>query len=100
MHHILNLSSHEMSILCLLIAAVALFLAIILTIIHYATGVMSGFVLGIAAGAHAWWPMMQGWFRDVAIPLLISAGSLIVWGGLQLWERFVEVGVAEVAERF
>ena len=89
MHHILNLSSHEMSILCLLIAAVALFLAIILTVIHYATGIMSGFILGLAAGTHAWWPMMQGWFRDVAIPLLISIASLLVWGLMQLWGRFL-----------
>ena len=95
MHHLLNLGSNELSILCLLIAAVALFLAIILTIIHYATGVMSGFVLGLAAGTHAWWPMLNTWARDVAIPLLISVGSLLLWGLAELWARFMESGVAE-----
>lgn len=92
MHHILNLSSHELSVVCLLIAAIALFLSIILTIIHYLTGIMSGFLLGLAAGTHAWWPMMQGWMRDVMIPLLISLGSLFLWSVVQLWEGFWQTG--------
>ena len=97
MPHILNLSSNELSTLCIMIAGIALFLAIILTLIHYATGVMSGFLLGLAAGTHAWWPMMQGWFRDVAIPLLISIGSLLLWALSRLYQTY---WVGEVMTRF
>lgn len=95
-----DLTPSEVSSICLMLAAVALFLAIILTIIHYITGVMAGFIAGVAAGTHAWWPMMTEWTRDVAIPLAISAGSLIVWLGAQVYERFHEAGVDEVLNRF
>ena len=92
-----SLTPAEVATLCLMLAVVSLFLAIILTVIHYVTGVMAGFLAGVAASTHAWWPMMQEWARDVAIPLVISAGSLLVWGLAQLYERF-ELG--EVLERF
>lgn len=95
-----NLTSAELSSMCLMIAVVALFISIILTIIHYITGVMAGFVAGIAAGTHAWWPMMQEWARDVAIPLVVSAGSLLLWGLAQLYERYLMSGVGDVMDRF
>lgn len=95
-----NLSPSEVSSVCLVIAVVALFLAIILTVIHYITGVMAGFIAGVAAGTPAWWPMMQEWGRDVAIPLVISAGALIVWGVTNLYERFKDSGLDEVFDRF
>ena len=95
-----SLTPSEVATVCLMIAVVSLFLAIILTVIHYITGLMSGFILGLAAGTHAWWPMLQGWFRDVAIPLVISAGSLLLWGCARLYERFHEAAIDEVVNRF
>ena len=95
-----DLSPGEVSSICLVIAIVALFLAIILTIIHYITGLLAGFIAGVATSAPAWWPMMQEWSRDVAIPLLISAGALIVWGVTNLYERFKDAGIEEVINRF
>lgn len=95
-----NLTPSEVSSVCLVIAIVALFLAIILTVIHYLTGVMAGFIAGVAVSANAWWPMMDSWARDVAIPIVIGAVSLIAWGGAQLWERFSEAGLDGMLERF
>jgi zinc transporter ZupT len=93
MHLLQNLSPSEVSSLCLLIAIVALFLAIILTIIHYMTRVLAGFALGLAAGAQGYWPMIEAWARDVLIPVVIGLGSLLVWAAMQLWERFAESGL-------
>ena len=95
-----NLTPSEVSSVCLVIAVVALFLAIILTVIHYITGVMAGFIGGVAVSASAWWPMMETWARDVAIPVVIGALSLILWGGAQLWERFQSAGIDGMLERF
>ena len=100
MHLLHNLTSSELSSVCLMIAVVALFMATILTIIHYVTGVMAGFIAGVATSTHAWWPMMQEWARDVAIPLVVSAGSLLLWGLAQLYERFLMSGVGDVVDRF
>ncbi|MDK1020191.1 MAG: hypothetical protein QGD90_00955 [Candidatus Hydrogenedentes bacterium] len=100
MHLLNNLTPSEVSSICLVVAVVALFLAIILTIVHYITGVMAGFIAGVAVSANAWWPMMQEWARDVAIPLVIGAGSMILWGCAQLYERFADVGLDEVLNRF
>jgi len=100
MPQLTNLTPSELSSICLIIAVVALFMAIILTIIHYLTGLLAGFTLGIAAGTHAWWPMMQEWARDVMIPLVISVGSLLVWACSHLYERFVMSGVGDVMDRF
>lgn len=95
-----NLSPSEFSAICLLISVVALFLAIILTIIHYITGVLAGFTLGLAAGTHAWWPMLSEWARDVVVPLAISAGSMVLWALAHLYERFQDSGVDEAIKRF
>jgi hypothetical protein len=99
MHHIQNLSATEVQAACLLIAAIALFLAIVLTIIHYTTRVMFGFMIGLATGAQGYWPMIQDWARDVLIPLIIGIGSLVVWAGIQLWERFLESGLGEIGNQ-
>jgi hypothetical protein len=96
----LDLTPDEIASLCLVVAIAALFMAVILTIIHYITGVMAGFIAGVAASTPAWWPVMADWARDVAIPLLISAGSLILWGLAQLYERFQDSGIEEVVNRF
>ena len=37
---------------------------------------------------------------DVAIPVVIGAGSLILWGCAELYERFKDAGIDEVMERF
>ncbi len=95
-----NLTPAEVSSVCLVVAIVALFLAIILTLIHYLTGILAGFAMGVAAGTPAWWPMMQEWGRDVAIPLLISAGALIMWGLTNLYERFKDSGIEDMFDRF
>lgn len=95
-----SLTPSEVASICLVIAAVALFMSIILTLIHYITGVMAGFIAGVAASTHAWWPMMQEYTRDVIIPLVISAGALIVWGCARIYERFSDAGLDEVLERF
>lgn len=100
MHLLQDLTPSEVSSICLIVAVVALFLAIILTIIHYITGTLAGFIAGVAVSSHAWWPMMQTWARDVAIPLLIGAGSLILWALAQLYERFKEVGLDEMMDSF
>ena len=100
MDQLQNLTSDEVQSLCLLIAMVALFLAIILTIIHYLTGTLAGFIGGVVVGTHGYWPMMQEWARDVLIPVVIGALSLLVWGGAQLWERFLASGVGEAMQRF
>lgn len=101
MEHIYNLPSNELSALCLLIAAIALFLAIILTVIHYTTRVVAGFMLGVAASSQGWLPAAELWIRDVAVPLLISVGALLLWGLSQLWEWVVqESGTVEVLNRF
>lgn len=95
-----SLTPSELSSLCLVIAAIAMFLAVILTVIHYMTGLVAGFAAGVAAGTHGYWPMMQEWGRDVMIPLVISAGSMLLWGGAQLYERFMESGAGEALKRF
>lgn len=61
---------------------------------------MAGFTLGLAAGTHAWWPMLSEWARDVVIPLAISAGSLVLWGLAHLYERFQDSGIEEAIKRF
>ena len=95
-----DLTPAEVQSIALMVAIIALFLAIILTIIHYITGTLAGFIAGVAVSANAWWPMMQDWARDVAIPIVIGAGSLILWGCAQLYERFSEVGIDGMLERF
>ena len=93
----IDLSPSEVASICLMIAIIALFMAIILTLIHYMTGILAGFTLGLAAGTHAWWPMLSEYAHDVLIPLAISGGALVVWALAQLYERF-EIG--EVVSRF
>lgn len=95
-----DLTPSEVQSICLVVAIIALFLAIILTIIHYLTGTLAGFIGGVAVSSTAWWPMMQDWARDVAIPVVIGAGSLILWALANLYERFVDSGIDGMLERF
>ena len=95
-----NLTPAEVSSICLMVAIIALFMSIILTIIHYITGTLAGFIGGVVVSTHAWWPMMQDWARDVAIPIVIGAVSLILWGCAELYERFSQAGIDEVMNRF
>ena len=95
-----NLTPAEVQSIALMVAIIALFLAIILTIIHYLTGTLAGFIAGVAVSANAWWPMMQDWLRDVAIPILIGAGALILWAVTNLYERFKDAGIDGMMERF
>lgn len=95
-----QLTADEISLLCIIIAVAALIIAVVLTIIHYLSGLMCGFMLGVAAGTPAWWPMLQEWFRDVMIPLAISACSLLLWAVVQGYDRFLSDSVNDVMQRF
>lgn len=64
---------------CLIIAAIATFIVVLLTIIHYASRVMVCIAMGVASDGGFFGGMMQEYWRDVLVPFLVALGSFLIF---------------------